>query len=137
MKKLTIFAVAFGVAAACFAGPHGFRPGLRPMPPPVHHHYYHHHRHPGFVGSFVGGIVGGIIGSTVAPQPVVVTTPAVVQTSPVVVAQPQPVVTAPVVVMPPATQVVVPTDLGPNWVPPPRPLVRRYDINGRVYYTTH
>ena len=108
-KKLTIMVALAMCAVAAFArpgfgGPHGGfggpRGGFGMRPAPMMHHRpapIHHHSGWGRGGShfwpgFVGGVVGGVLTSSIAPAPVVVTTPTVV-TSPVVTA---PVVTTPV-----------------------------------------
>lgn len=112
-KKLTILVAIAMCAVAAFArpgfgGPHGgfggprgfhggFHGGYRPAPI-MHHGGYHHHHYStwGRGGShfwpgFVGGVVGGVLTSSIAPSPVVVTSPVV--TAPVVTT---PVVAAPV-----------------------------------------
>lgn len=100
-KKLTIMVAIAMCAVAAFArpgfgGPHGgfggprggFHGGYRPAPI-MHHGGYHHHHYStwGRGGShfwpgFVGGVVGGVLTSSIAPSPVVVTSPVV--TAPVV-----------------------------------------------------
>ena len=100
-KKLTIMVAIAMCAVAAFArpgfgGPHGgfggprggFHGGYRPAPI-MHHGGYHHHYYStwGRGGShfwpgFVGGVVGGVLTSSIAPSPVVVTSPVV--TAPVV-----------------------------------------------------
>ena len=122
MKKLMIAIALAALSAVSFAGPGGpgghggpgrpgapapapaprpFKPAPAPAPQPRHDGSFWGRGGRNFWPGFTGALVGGLVANTVAPRPVVVTTPTVVATP--VVTTPTVVTTTPVVTTPVTT----------------------------------